>query len=73
MELPAPMVPSLIQRCSENLPGSDLHAASIFRRMASNPLRWNIASWPAPEPSNASMVNRAPSGIDLKSAAASFG
>ena len=73
MELLAPLVPSLIQCRSETLPDSDLHAVSIFRRMASNPVSWNMASWPAPELSNRSMVNRAPSGIELKSAAASSG
>jgi len=74
MELPAPLISSLIQRFSEeNLPDSDLHASSILRRMASNPVSWNIALRPGPEPSNISIVNRAPSGSDRKSAAASSG
>jgi hypothetical protein len=65
---------SVIQRFSEEtLPNSDLHAVSTFRRTASNPVNWNIASRPGPVPSNTSTVNRAPSGSDLNSAAASSG
>jgi transposase InsO family protein len=48
-----------------------LHANPIFFRTLSNPVSWNIASWPGPCPLNTLIFSRAPSGSDRRSSTAS--
>ena len=49
-----------------------LHANPIFFRTLSNPVSWNVASWPGPCPLNTLIFSRAPSGSDRRSSTASF-
>ena len=48
-----------------------LHANPIFFRTLSNPVSWNIASWPGPCPLSTLIFSRAPSGSDRRSSTAS--
>jgi hypothetical protein len=48
-----------------------LHANPIFFRTPSNPVSWNVASWPRPCLSNTLIFSRAPSGSDRRSPTAS--
>src|SRR6266436_713654 len=51
--------------------GGHLHANPIFFRTLSNPVSWNVASWPRPCVSNTLIFSRAPSGSDRRSPTAS--
>src|SRR2546421_8733456 len=48
-----------------------LHANPIFFRTLSNPVSWNVASWPTPWLSSTLVFSRAPSGSDRRSSTAS--
>jgi len=51
--------------------GGQLQAAPIFFRTLSNPVSWNVASWPTPGQSNTLIFSGAPSGSDRRSPTAS--
>jgi hypothetical protein len=51
--------------------GGHLHANPIFFRTLSNPVSWNVASWPTPCLSNTLIFSCAPSGSDRRSPTAS--
>ena len=68
-----------VQRCGHRFPndilsavGGHLHANPSFFRTLSNPVSWNVASWPGPCPLNTLIFSRAPSGSDRRSSTASF-